>query len=60
MTDWQTMETAPKDGTRVRLLCPGGEDYGFFDTEWSTDLGNGEPILWASSVVGDEGNGVAS
>jgi hypothetical protein len=45
--NWQIIDTAPKDGTRIKLLCPKGEDYGFFDTEWSTERGNGTPILWA-------------
>jgi hypothetical protein len=47
LTDWRIIDTAPKDGTRVKLLCPGGKDFGFFDTEWSTEGGNGEPLLWA-------------
>jgi hypothetical protein len=53
---WQIIDTAPKDGTRVRLLCLGGEDHGFFDTEWSTERGNGEPLLWvpAHTSHGDQ------
>lgn len=56
--DWKIIDTAPKDGTRVKLLCPGGEDFGFFDTEWSTERGNGQPLLWASTVPnGERANG---
>jgi hypothetical protein len=44
---WQIIDTAPRDGTRVKLLCILGEDFGFFDTEWSTENGRGEPLLWA-------------
>lgn len=56
---WQPIETAPRDGTRVRLLCSGREDFGFYqdytermlpgDTlsgEWSTEYGHGEPTHW--------------
>jgi hypothetical protein len=50
VVDWQIIDTAPKNGTRVRLLSVCGEDFGFYDAkwqEWSTELGNGEPLLWA-------------
>jgi hypothetical protein len=52
---WMPIETAPKDETRVRLLCPDGEDTGYFCAypwndsipgEWSTDKGYGEPSHW--------------
>lgn len=48
--DWHIIDTAPKDGTRVKLLCAKGEDYGFFDIEWTTERGNGQPILWAAAL----------
>jgi len=54
---WQPIKTASKDGTQVKLLCPEGEDCGYWEDyterpwmmmpgEWSTDLGNGEPTHW--------------
>lgn len=52
--NWQIIDTAPKDGTRVRLLSICGEDFGYFDpkfAEWDTERGNGEPLLWAPAVL---------
>ena len=49
---WLPIETAPKDGTRVKLLTQGGkEDIGYWSNyprynpddlpgEWSTEFGN--------------------
>lgn len=44
--DWQPMETAPKDGTVVTVLCEGGEDFAAFDGEWTSHFGYGEPTAW--------------
>lgn len=55
---WKPIQTAPLDGTRVKLLCPKGEDmgewcdysknpYASIPGEWSTDFGSGEPTHWA-------------
>lgn len=57
--EWLPIDSAPRDGTRVRLLCRNGkEDFGHYEDytnkpyptsipgEWSTDFGNGEPVKW--------------
>lgn len=60
MSEWMLIETAPKDGERVRLLCPGGEDVGFYDDYTTRDsLPNdpftGQPMHGEWST--DKGNG---
>lgn len=52
MPGWEPIETAPRDGTLVNLLCEGGEDRGYWDGEWSTDLGLGEPSGWRPFMGG--------
>lgn len=58
--DWQSIETAPKDGTRVHLKnrFSGLEDFGYWDSyaergsltgllgEWDQEQGNGEMTHW--------------
>jgi hypothetical protein len=50
--DWRPMDTAPKDGTIVHLQCPFGDDIGYFDDEWTTEFGNGEPTGWLPFMGG--------
>lgn len=49
---WQPMETAPNDGTLVELDCFSGGDFGYFDGEWSTAYGNGQPLGWMPFMGG--------
>ena len=54
--EWKPIETAPKNGMTVQLLCPGGVDTGHWcdyrdrgyeiNGEWSTEHGHGEPCKW--------------
>lgn len=45
MSEWRTMDSAPRDGTRV-LGCVGGEktsDYSVFEMEYKGDYGWQDP-----------------
>jgi hypothetical protein len=47
MTEWQPIETAPKDGTLI--IVPGGLAYWRNDEGWHTVTGEdwpGKPIRW--------------
>jgi hypothetical protein len=52
MEKFNSMATAPLDGTLVELDCPNGGDFGYFDGEWSTAYGNGEPTGWLPFMGG--------
>ena len=51
-SEWRPIETPPKDGTWVRVLCPNGEYVALWDTyqdgmgEWASWHGRGEPTHW--------------
>jgi hypothetical protein len=53
MTQWQSIETAPKDGTEIDVWCPeGGEGYRVPDAWWSSVdghwlyAGQGNSMQW--------------
>lgn len=49
MTNWQPMETAPKNGTWVLLWCPGASKARDYDAQSCPDLviGNFSPDIYA-------------
>ena len=59
MSEWKTIDSAPKDGTKVKLknTANGLEDYGYWhdykgrsmtgiEGEWDQDFGNGYMTHW--------------
>jgi len=50
MTDWQPIETAPKDGTRIIVYSNGPSFSGAFKNRW-----NDENIPWVGEVKWREG-----
>ncbi len=61
--EWQTMETAPKDGSRILLVTPSGKIAdGFWSLEyrvWSWPYVMVEPTHWTRSlpIPGRKGEG---
>jgi hypothetical protein len=50
---WRPIETAPKDGTRVRLLSPEGEDVGFWEENRYCVLGSPQGSFGEGWVDGE-------
>lgn len=46
--DWRPIETAPKDGTRIRILVDGIVDHPL-EARWCPDGGGGWPWLVSGS-----------
>jgi hypothetical protein len=56
MTDWQPIETAPKDGTNILLWCPlPGSGYAIVGICHTTTRANGDKVpVWLDAYEGED------
>lgn len=54
MSEWQSIETAPKDGTDILICMPGGQSDHYYPVYWSDDDEVEEPCWlcpWCPEMV---------